>query len=58
MTLLDKVAHPADLDYVWYRKEAIKIAIAVGCSSYLTAEELALVAPPPKQPRKSKNGKR
>jgi hypothetical protein len=58
MTLLDKVAHPADLDYVWYRKEAIKIAIAVGCSSYLTAEELALVAPPLKQPRKNKNGTR
>lgn len=56
MTLVDKVKHPVDLDYVWYRKEAIKIAIAVGCSSYLTAEELALVAPPPKQPRKRKNG--
>jgi hypothetical protein len=58
MTLLDKTAHPADLDYVWYRKEAIKIAIAVGCSDYLTAEELDLVAPPPKQPRKRKNGTR
>lgn len=56
MTLVDKIIHPADLDYVWYRKEAIKIAISVGCSSYLTAEELALVAPPPKQPRKMKNG--
>ena len=58
MTLLDKTAHPADLDYVWYRKEAIKIAIAVGCSAYLTEEELQLVAPPPKQPRKRKNGTR
>lgn len=58
MTMLDKVTHPADLDYVWYRKEAIKIAIAVGCSAYLTAEEHALVAPPPKAPRKSKNGTR
>lgn len=58
MTLLDKTAHPADLDYGWYRKEAIKIAIAVGCSAYLTEEELQLVAPPPKQPRKRKNGTR
>ncbi len=58
MTLLDKTAHPADLDYGWYHKEAIKIAIAVGCSAYLTEEELQLVAPPPKQPRKRKNGTR
>ena len=58
MTLLDKTAHPADLDYDWYRKEAIKIAVAVGCSDYLTAEELALIAPPPKAPRKTKNGTR
>lgn len=56
MTLLDKDKHPADLDYDWYRKEAIKIAVSVGCSGFLTAEELALVAPPPKSPRKRKNG--
>jgi hypothetical protein len=55
MTMLDKTTHPADLDYAWYRKEAIKIAIAVGCSAYLTAEEHALAAPPPKAPRKRKN---
>lgn len=55
MTMLDKITHPADLDYAWYRKEAIKIAIAVGCSAYLTAEEHALAAPPPKAPRKRKN---
>jgi hypothetical protein len=58
MTLLDKVTHPADLDYEWYNKEAIKIAIAVGCSQYLTPEQLALVAPPPKKTRKVKNGTR
>ena len=57
MTLPDKIKHPADLDYTWYRKEAIKIAVAVGCSAYLTEEELALIAPPPKKTRKSKNGK-
>jgi len=56
MILKDKVIHPKDLDYDWYIKEAIKIAIAVGCKDYLTAEQLALVAPPPKQPRKKKNG--
>jgi hypothetical protein len=55
MTVEDFVKHPADLDYTWYRKEAIKIAVAVGCESYLTPEELALIAPPPKQPRKRKN---
>ena len=58
MTLLDKVTHPADLDYDWYNKEAIKIAIAVGCSQYLTSEQIALVAPPPKKTRKVKNGTR
>ena len=57
MTLHDKVKHPADLDYDWYRKEAIKIAVSVGCSKYLTEEELALIAPPPKKSRKVKNGK-
>lgn len=56
MILKDKIIHPKDLDYTWYIKEAIKIAIAVGCKDYLSAEQLALVAPPPKQPRKKKNG--
>ena len=57
MTLVDKIAHPVDLDYLWYRKEAIKIAVSVGCEKYLTSEELNLIAPPPKPPRKAKNGK-
>ena len=56
MTLLDKTQHPEDLDYGWYIREAIKIAVAVGCEKYLTSDELALIAPPPKQPRKRKNG--
>ena len=55
MTMLDAATHPADLDYAWYRREAVKIAVAVGCAAYLSAEELELVAPPPKQPRKRKN---
>lgn len=55
MTLLDKIKHPEDLDYEWYIKEAIKIAVAVGCSDYLTAEQLQLIAPPPKKTRKRKN---
>jgi hypothetical protein len=58
MTMLDPVAHPADLDYSWYLKESIKIAIAVGCAQYLKPEELALVAPPPKKPRKTKDATR
>ena len=44
MTLLDKIKHPEDLDYEWYIKEAIKIAVAVGCSDYLTAEQLQIWA--------------
>jgi hypothetical protein len=56
MTMLDKITHPEDLDLTWYRREAIKIAISVGCARYLTAEELELVAPPPKT-RKVKNAK-
>ena len=55
MTLLDKIKHPEDLDYEWYIKEAIKIAVAVGCSNYLTAEQLQSIAPPPKKTRKRKN---
>jgi hypothetical protein len=59
MVLKDKVVHPQDLDYSWYEKEAIKIAICVGCESFLTAEEIALVTPPPKEPKKrGKNGTR
>ncbi len=57
MVLHSKTEHPEDLDYSWYEKEAIKIAIAVGCKEYLTTEQLQLVAPPPKQNRK-KNGTR
>jgi hypothetical protein len=52
MTMLDKVTHPADLDYAWYRLEAVKIAAALGCSAYLTPDELALIAPLPKKTRK------
>ena len=48
MTLADRERHPEDLDYTWYTKEAIKIAVAVGCESYLSADELVLIAPPPK----------
>ena len=55
MTLLDRVTHPEDLDYSWYLREAVKIAADVGCSQYLTAEQLALIAPPPKKTRKKKD---
>ena len=58
MTMFDKITHPADLDYAWYRKEAVKIAVALGCSRYLSKEELTIVAPPPKTTRKRKNGTR
>lgn len=57
MTVLDFTNHPADLDLDWYYKEAIKIAVALGCSDFLTEEQLALVAPPPKKTRKRKDDK-
>ncbi len=57
MALTDKVRHPSDLDYTWYKKEAIKIAVAVGCSQYLTEEDITLITPP-KKDRKTKNAKR
>lgn len=52
MRLLDSERHPADLDYGWYRAEAIRIAVAVGCGRYLSSEELALIAPPPKKSKR------
>lgn len=55
MTVLDFETHPSDLDLNWYYKEAIKIAVAVGCSAFLSEDQLALVAPPPKKTRKRKN---
>jgi len=58
MVLKDRTVHPRDLDYEWYINEAIKIAVAVGCKEYLTAEQLARIAPPEKPKRKRKNGSR
>lgn len=55
MTMLDKTTHPGDLDYGWYLREALKIAVAVGCRGYLNEEQLALIAPPPKKTRKKKD---
>jgi hypothetical protein len=57
MTLLDKTTHPEDLDLIWYEKEAIKIAVSVGCKPYLTPEQLVLITPPPKEPKRRKNAK-
>ena len=49
MTVDDFVTHPSDLNYDWYHKEAIKIAVAVGASHYLTQQGLDLAAPVPKK---------
>ena len=54
MTLIDKTTHPADLDYNWYEREAIKIAISVGCADYLTADQIKSVTPPPKESKRKK----
>lgn len=48
-------AHPEDLDYDWYLRESLRIMKYVGCAEYLTAEELELIAPPPKKSKKAKN---
>lgn len=58
MTLLDRKTHPADLDLVWYQKEAIKIAVAVGCERFLAPEDIELITPPPKVTKRRKNGTR
>lgn len=58
MVLKDRTVHPRDLDYEWYIDEAIKIAVAVGCERFLTAEQLARIAPPEKPKRKRKNESR
>lgn len=55
MVVWDFKNHPADLDIPWYYKEAIKIAVSLGCGNYLKSDELTLIAPPPKKARKSKN---
>jgi len=57
MVIENKVTHPIDLDYNYYLKEAISIAINLGCKDFLTEEQIALVTPPPKtrKPRKVKS---
>lgn len=57
--VIDKSAPlPADLDFEWYRKEAITIAQNVGCEEFLTDEERALVyVPPPTKTRKARQRK-
>lgn len=55
MTLPPSGEFPEDLDYDWYLRESLRIMKDVGCSEYLTVEELALIAPPPKKTRKAKN---
>lgn len=53
MVINKSAGHPPDLDYEWYRKEAVKIAINVGCEQYLTDEEIEAAAPSKKE-RKSR----
>lgn len=55
MVIADPQQHPPDLDYGWYYREACRIAEAVGCRDYLTADERQLIAPLPKAPRKKKS---
>jgi hypothetical protein len=48
MTMKPDMYHPADLDYDWYYKEALRIAADVGCEEYLTPEQIAIITPAPK----------
>lgn len=57
MVIEPQGGHPPDLDYNWYYHEALRIAIAVGCEQFLTAEERAAVAPKPKTRKKHGTGK-
>jgi hypothetical protein len=52
--IIDPRIKPIDLDYNWYYKEAITIAKNVGASDYLSSEELAAIAPPPKVRKSAK----
>jgi len=45
MTIDPKGPHPADLDYDWYYREALKIAIDTGCAEFLTNEERIMMTP-------------
>ena len=44
MTIKNKLDKPTDIDYDCYHKEAIKIAVNIGCERFLTPEELAKIA--------------
>jgi hypothetical protein len=48
---------PSDLDYNWYHREALKIAVAVGCAEYLTPEEIALITVKKPERKRKQNGK-
>jgi len=48
-------AHPSDLDYEAYTREAIRIIQDVGAAKFLTADE-ALLLPQPKRRKKKSNG--
>ena len=54
MVLKSKTVLPPDIDFEWYRRECIKIAIAIGCSPYLTEEEITSVQPVKTKKRKVK----
>lgn len=59
MTIDPKGPHPADLNYEWYYREALKIAIDTGCVEFLTNEERAMMTPVKTiKPKKAKDGNR
>lgn len=45
MTINPTGGHPSDLNYDWYYREALKIAIDVGCEKFLTDEERLMMTP-------------
>ena len=48
MVLDVNAPHPPDLDYDWYYKEALRIAVDTGCRDFLTEKQITLITPPPK----------
>jgi hypothetical protein len=59
MTIDKSAGHPSDLDYNWYHCEALRIAVNIGCTAFLTEDEITMITPVKiKKLAKVKNGTR
>jgi hypothetical protein len=48
---------PKDLDFSWYIRECVRVAKLLGCTHFLTTEQLAYDPPKQKKTRSKKNDK-